>query len=430
MTIGTVPAVLDLLQVSASGIAAQRLHTFLESITSTLGSVTNPLSFKGAIAAANQFPLVADVENGWFYRITADVTDNGGATYTNTSQSFLSGQEIAWNGTNWTVVGDALTSPLQYQGTIANAAGFPVPTGSTGVKTGHVYLVTAAVVDNDGTKTNTSGVFTAGDSIQWNGTGWNILAPQSALQFRGNIAAATDFPLPTLVKSGHVYRCTAGVTDNDGTKTNTGQVFLLGDIIVWYVNAWYLIQKAPSAATPAAIGSAAAGTSGRPSNDDHVHSHGNQSGGTEHAAVVAGVSNGFMTSTQATDLASIRDYTMALKIAGVNIMADESEVSAQLTGDVGKKFVPTHLVIKVATVTGVPATPGAINVGTTAGGIEIASGTLLTGLIVVGDTRMVPIPANTWNIAGNATLYANVETAEATATVMTVDVWVHGILTA
>jgi len=526
MTIGTVPEVLDLLQVSASGIAAKRLYDFLATMTSTLGSVTNPLSFKGTITVANTFPLIADVENGWFYRVTADVTDNGGSTYTNTSQSFLAEQEIAWNGTNWTIVGDALVGPFQFKGNIANAAGFPPPVAT----------------------------------------------------------------LTTGVKDGHVYRCTAGVTDNDGAKTNTRQIFLLGDIIVWQTSAWYIIQKAPSAATPAAIGSAGAGTSGRPSNDDHAHAHGNQLGGTLHAAAVASTSDGFMTGAMAATLASamqahgnqlggtlhaaavastsdgfmtgamaatlasamqahgnqlggtlhaaavastsdgfmtgamaatlasamqahgnqlggtlhadavastsagflsgadkakiddavlkadfnaytilaadsdntpspltIGASTMPARLAAggivaatvgqiqtllgidaivddhvyakastVDIMADESEITAVLTGDAGKHFIPTHLIIKVATVTGTPATPGAINIGTSMGGIQIASNVPLTGLILVGDTRQVPLAAATLNILGNATLYVNVESAEAVATVLTCDVWVKG----
>ena len=67
----------------------------------------DPLIFKGAIAVNTDFPKIADVKNGWFYRVTADVTDNAGATYTNTLQSYPAGSEVAWNGTNWTEMGDA-----------------------------------------------------------------------------------------------------------------------------------------------------------------------------------------------------------------------------------------------------------------------------------------------------------------------------------
>lgn len=60
-----------------------------------------PLTLKGAIAAAADFPPVegaaSGVENGWFYYVTADVTDDAGAPlHTNTGQHFLAGSAIAW----------------------------------------------------------------------------------------------------------------------------------------------------------------------------------------------------------------------------------------------------------------------------------------------------------------------------------------------
>jgi hypothetical protein len=384
------------------------------------GSLTSPLQYKGSIAVNTSFPLVALVQAGWMYHITADVTDNAGATYTNTGTAFLAGDEVVWDGSAWIKTGSALTNPLQYKGVVTNAASFPALTGSTGVKSGHCYLVTAAVVDNDATKTNTSQIFTNGDTIQWNGASWNILAPQYPFNFRGDIAANTDFPLLALVKTGHVYRVTVGCTDNAGaTYTNTGTVFLTGDIIVWYSNAWYTIQKAPSAAVPAAIGTAAAGTSPRPANDDHAHAHGDQLGGTLHANAIAGGAAGFVTGAQVTTINRVNDATMTAEIASLDLIVDETEASVQLTGDVGKRFAPTHLIVKVLTVTGVPATPATINVGTTSNGAEIASAVALTGLLAVGDTRQIPLSAATLNIAGNAMIYFNVETNEGVATVMT-----------
>ena len=67
--------------------------------------ITNPLLFKGSITLNSDFPTSAEVENGWFYTILADVTDND-VTKTNTGQSFETGDEIAWNGTNWTTLGN------------------------------------------------------------------------------------------------------------------------------------------------------------------------------------------------------------------------------------------------------------------------------------------------------------------------------------
>ncbi len=68
--------------------------------------ITSPLIFKGSITVNTDFPLIADVETGWFYTVTADVTDDAGVTYTNTGQSFTIGDEIAWNGSDWTILGN------------------------------------------------------------------------------------------------------------------------------------------------------------------------------------------------------------------------------------------------------------------------------------------------------------------------------------
>ena len=61
------------------------------------------------------------------------------------------------------------------------------------------------------------------------------------LDFMGNIAVASDFPTAALVEENDIYRVTAGVTDNDVTKTNTGQVFVQGDEIMWNGSAWELL---------------------------------------------------------------------------------------------------------------------------------------------------------------------------------------------
>ena len=62
----------------------------------------------GTISVNTDFPLIADVADGDIYRVLADVTDNAGALYTNTGQSFVAGGEIIWNGTDWTELGPLL----------------------------------------------------------------------------------------------------------------------------------------------------------------------------------------------------------------------------------------------------------------------------------------------------------------------------------
>jgi hypothetical protein len=404
-----------------SGSDVRSLEDILNEVVTDLntmtGTVTSPFLYKGNIATAAAFPTAALVQTGWLYTVTADVTDNDG-TKTNTGQVFLAGQEVAWNGTNWTVVGDTLTNAWQFKGSIANAAAFPPPA-----------------------------------------------------------ATAT-----TGVKDGHVYRVTTGCTDNDGTKTNTGQVFLTGDIIVWRTNAWYIIQKAPSAATPAAVGTAGAGTSGRSSNDDHVHAHGNQLGGTLHSDAVASTSSGFLSgadkakiddavlkadfnaytilaadtdntpspltigaSTMPARLAAggivaatvgqiqtllgvdaIVDDHVHAKVTALDMKVDESEKSAALSGASGKRFLATHILVKSIVNVGATNADGTINIGTAADGAQIAAAVALTGVGAVDTARMIPIAAHAVPVAGNATLYVNVEAAETGVGTLQLEVTVVG----
>lgn len=62
------------------------------------------LQFRGTITVAGGFPTPAEVQPGWTFRVLATVTDND-VTKTNTGQSFIAGDDIAWNGTDWSEVG-------------------------------------------------------------------------------------------------------------------------------------------------------------------------------------------------------------------------------------------------------------------------------------------------------------------------------------
>ncbi len=68
------------------------------------GAIANTLIFKGEINIAADFPTSGVVSEGFTYRIKATVTDNDAAK-TNTGQSFTNEDEIAWNGTDWTIMG-------------------------------------------------------------------------------------------------------------------------------------------------------------------------------------------------------------------------------------------------------------------------------------------------------------------------------------
>lgn len=56
--------------------------------------------------------------------------------------------------------------------------------------------------------------------------------------FRGEIFVPADFPLPTAVERGWTYVIKANVTDNDPTRTNTGQSFAVSDVITWNGTNW------------------------------------------------------------------------------------------------------------------------------------------------------------------------------------------------
>ncbi|RLG45014.1 MAG: hypothetical protein DRN81_03015 [Thermoproteota archaeon] len=70
-----------------------------------LDGIGDVLDFKGVIAVNTSFPLAADVEVGWTYIVSATVTDDAGGSRTNTGQTFDSGDEITWSGSEWTLLG-------------------------------------------------------------------------------------------------------------------------------------------------------------------------------------------------------------------------------------------------------------------------------------------------------------------------------------
>jgi len=75
-----------------------------DAIRELASNMTSTMIYKGSITLPADFPDPGDVQNGWFYTIAANVTDND-PTKTNTGQSFIQDDEIVWNGTDWTVVG-------------------------------------------------------------------------------------------------------------------------------------------------------------------------------------------------------------------------------------------------------------------------------------------------------------------------------------
>jgi len=66
--------------------------------------ISGNIVYKGEINVPADFPEPTIVQVGWCYTIGTDVTDND-PTKTNTLQSFKAGDEIIWNGTNWSQLG-------------------------------------------------------------------------------------------------------------------------------------------------------------------------------------------------------------------------------------------------------------------------------------------------------------------------------------
>lgn len=59
-----------------------------------------------------------------------------------------------------------------------------------------------------------------------------------ALVYQGDVDVAADFPTPAAVQTDDLYGVKTDVTDNDPTKTNTGQSFVAGELIRWNGATW------------------------------------------------------------------------------------------------------------------------------------------------------------------------------------------------
>lgn len=67
------------------------------------------------------------------------------------------------------ITGSGTNGAFIFKGSIVVAADFPTPAE---VQNGWTYSITADVIDNDTTKTNTGQSFKTGDIVAWNGTNW------------------------------------------------------------------------------------------------------------------------------------------------------------------------------------------------------------------------------------------------------------------
>lgn len=103
--------------------AGQTLKSNIDGSFSVVTDTVPDSTEKGIITVNTDFPLIAEVEFGWWYSIASNVTDNAGVLYSNTGKSFLAGDTIYWTGTTWDYFKrDTLTYNKTFIGDVNNLA--------------------------------------------------------------------------------------------------------------------------------------------------------------------------------------------------------------------------------------------------------------------------------------------------------------------
>lgn len=122
--------------------------------------------------------------------------------------------------------------------------GVEIATSRRTVGVGAVTHVIATVSQTPYQRTGFGKIFVkAADSKPYflmdNGTELSLgMTGSDPLIFKGAITTNADFPTAAAVQTGWLYRILADVTDNDATKTNTGQSFMAGSEIAWNGTNW------------------------------------------------------------------------------------------------------------------------------------------------------------------------------------------------
>lgn len=142
-----------------------------------------------------------------------------------------------------------------------------------------------------------------GEIATWNGTGWDFDSPENGWALfvdDENIAY-----VQTADSAAWVWTQMTGVSDvTPGSGlTRNGQELNVGAGSGIVVNADDVAADWETA-DPQAVGTAAAGSSEKISRSDHVHPHGDQGGGSEHA-VASGGSAGFQSTTHYTKVENL-----------------------------------------------------------------------------------------------------------------------------
>lgn len=115
-----------------------------------------------------------------------------------------------------------------------------------------------------------------------------------------------------------------------------------------------------------------------------------------------------------------------VKFNDLDMKADESEKTGVLPGTGTSRFIPSGIFVRCVTGSGSPDGDGTINIGTSTGGVQVVSGFACTGITAAGTCRYIPMAALACIIAGNATLYCNVESPDGDAGTCVYDVYLMG----
>ncbi len=366
---------------------------------------------------AKKYALLGDAAGVPGYHAATHITD-GGDTIANCSgtkaglmsaaqKSKLDGIETAADVTdsgNVTSAGAVMKSIFTEKGDILSASAASTPVAIAHGTAGDVLLS-----GGDGSLP----AWTAMSSAHGNLTGGSKHAVAVAATSAGFMSAADKTKLDAI-------EALADVTDATNV-TSAGAIMktLLtekGDII-----------SASAASTPVAIAHGTAGDVLVSGGDGALPAwtavetaHGNLTGGSKHAAVVAGVSNGFMTAAQATTLTTIGNDHVVGVATGLDLVDDTDEVTAVLSGALAKRFIPTLVHVKCTAKVkgggGEPVGDSKICIGSGTGTSDILAATTLTGLVAVDGVYEIPIAAGlAVSVAGNGTLYVQCDTEDSGA---------------
>ena len=167
-----------------------KFNPFTANFDKVNNPILNPMLFKGDINANTDFPLIADVENGWFYTISTNVTDNAGVTYTNTGQSFISGDEVAWNGTNWTVLGNSSSGGFTLPPNLVQVD--PAEAEIIGKRYTTIANALTYVATQSPTTTNRWGIEVSGNNAEsFTMLGYVYIIASESTRLTGNITGGT-----------------------------------------------------------------------------------------------------------------------------------------------------------------------------------------------------------------------------------------------